>query len=138
MILGRGLTQGVDVWLNTPRRPHEASGTSGMKALMNGALNCSVMDGWWDEAFAPDLGWAIEGTSGSSDEEVDLRDHATIIQLLEGEIVPLFADRCSYGVPREWVRRMRAAMMRHGASFSADRMVREYARCYGGIIAPRG
>ncbi len=121
------LVQGVDLWLNTPRRPWEASGTSGMKVLVNGGLNLSELDGWWAEAYAPELGWAIgDGQEHDADPAWDERDAEQLYSLLEQEIVPLFYRRDPSGVPAEWVERMRASMSRLTPQFSANRVVREY------------
>jgi starch phosphorylase len=125
MVLAQHLAGGVDVWLNNPRRPAEACGTSGMKMLVNGGLNCSSLDGWWDEAFSPEVGWAI-GDAAEHGPEDDGRDAEALYRLLEGEIVPEFYDRDAEGVPRAWIRRVRASMARLTARFSSDRMVQEY------------
>jgi starch phosphorylase len=134
MVVGRYLVQGVDVWLNTPRRPHEASGTSGMKATANGALNVSVLDGWWDEGYTPETGWAIGHREEYGQDESDYQDTVesnAIYDLLEKEIVPLFYERGRDGLPRGWIARMKAAMRDHAAIFNTNRMVREYfERCY--------
>ena len=111
--------QGVDVWINTPRRPWEACGTSGMKVLVNGGLNLSERDGWWAEAYAPDVGW---GLSGSSDED----EARLLYETLEHKVVPEFYDRDSRGIPRRWLARIRASMSRLAPQFSANRMLREY------------
>ncbi|HVY41332.1 MAG TPA: alpha-glucan family phosphorylase [Polyangia bacterium] len=121
--LAQELVQGVDVWINTPRRPWEACGTSGMKVLVNGGLNLSALDGWWIEAYAPDLGWAIGDARGPSD---DARDAAELVRLLEQEIAPLFYDRDGDGLPRAWLARVRASMSRLTPRFSANRMMRDY------------
>ena len=127
MNVARYLVQGVDVWLNTPRRPQEASGTSGMKAAANGALNCSVLDGWWVEGYAPERGWAIGGLDvPESDEETDESDCEALFNLLEQEIVPLFYERDRLGLPREWVARMKSSMRALGSYFNTHRMVQEY------------
>ena len=123
----RVLVQGVDVWLNTPRRPMEASGTSGMKAAMNGALNLSVLDGWWAEGYAPEVGWAIGDHEVLPDEEAqDAADAEALYRLLEEEVVPRFHDRDGGGLPRAWIGMMRAAAADARSRFSTHRMVREY------------
>lgn len=128
MRVGRQLVQGVDVWLNTPRRPLEASGTSGMKAGMNGALNCSIADGWWPEGHSGQNGWVIAGKDCGGDEAAqDREDALALYQLLELEVVPAFHDRGGNGLPRAWVRRMKEAIATIAPRFSSDRMVREYA-----------
>jgi starch phosphorylase len=124
--LAQELVQGVDVWINTPRRPWEACGTSGMKVLVNGGLNCSVRDGWWDEAYEPDLGWSIDH-DGGSEADVDAAEAARTYELLERRIAPEFYDRDETGVPRAWVARIRRSMSALTATFGAARMAREYA-----------
>jgi starch phosphorylase len=121
--LAEELVRGVDVWLNTPRRPWEACGTSGMKVLVNGGLNLSELDGWWAEAYSPELGWALGDDSG---EVSDAADAAQLYRLLETEIVPEFYERDERGVPRKWVKRVSASMARLAPAFSANRMLREY------------
>jgi len=118
MLLARALVRGCDVWLNTPRRPLEASGTSGMKAAVNGVLNLSVLDGWWAEAYAPELGWAIEGTSDDADRE-------QLYRLLEEEVVPVYTERRD-----EWVEMMKASIAQLAPRFSMHRAVIEYAERY--------
>ncbi|HGX91962.1 MAG TPA: alpha-glucan family phosphorylase, partial [Candidatus Tenderia sp.] len=125
------LTQGVDVWINTPRRPWEASGTSGMKVLVNGGLNLSELDGWWAEAYAPELGWAL----GDGQEHADIAawDEAEAEQLyrvLEEEVVPCFYQRDENGIPLDWVSRMRESMARLTTRYSSNRMMREYTENY--------
>lgn len=125
--LARTLCQGADVWLNTPRRPMEASGTSGMKAALNGALNCSILDGWWDEMFDGDNGWAI--TSAEVYDDVARRDEIeaeSLFQILERQIVPLFYERPGGRVPREWLRRVKISLSSLGPQVLASRMVRDY------------
>ncbi len=127
IVVARYLVQGVDVWLNNPRRPLEASGTSGMKAAANGALNCSTLDGWWCEGYDGQNGWAIgrgeEYTDLAYQDEVESR---SLYDLLERQIMPLFYDRGSDGLPREWLRRMKRAIAVSCGVFSTNRMVREY------------
>ena len=117
--LAEELTQGVDVWINTPRRPWEACGTSGMKVLVNGGLNLSERDGWWAEADAPDVGWGLSGPSDS--------DEALLLyETLEQQVLPEFYDRDARGIPRKWLARIRASMSRLAPRFSANRMLQEY------------
>ncbi|MCB9742876.1 MAG: alpha-glucan family phosphorylase [Alphaproteobacteria bacterium] len=124
---GRLLTQGTDVWLNNPRRPREASGTSGMKAAMNGSLNASVLDGWWPEAYDGVNGWAIgEPRSYPNEEAQDAADAEALYRLLEEEIVPEFYDRDKDGVPRAWVRRMKRSIATCTPVFNTHRMVADY------------
>ena len=124
--LAQELVQGVDVWLNTPRRPWEASGTSGMKILANGGLNLSELDGWWAEAYTPEVGWALGDGREHPEPEWDAIEATQLYQLLETEIAPLFYDRDATGIPRAWVSRMRASMARLAPQFSTNRMTREY------------
>ncbi len=126
MHVARYLTQGVDVWLNTPKRPREASGTSGMKASLNGAPNLSVLDGWWEEGYNGANGWAINGAQFSSLAEQDAHDANAIYRLLEEDIVPLYYDRDHDDVPRGWVDVMREAIRSNAPQFSMRRMVKEY------------
>jgi glycogen phosphorylase len=129
--LARHLVSGVDVWLNTPRRPLEASGTSGMKAGMNGVLNASILDGWWPEGHAPELGWAIgEGFEAESEDEQDAHDRESLYRLLEQEIVPAYYERGPDGLPERWLAMMRASIVGVGARFNTHRMVAEYAERY--------
>jgi starch phosphorylase len=128
MHVARYLVQGADVWLNVPRRPLEASGTSGMKAAVNGALNLSVLDGWWAEGYAPDCGWAIgSGEQYDDPEENDAVEAEALYTLLEREVIPAFYARDSSGRPREWTAMMTASIGRLGGRFNTGRMVREYA-----------
>jgi starch phosphorylase len=130
--VARYLVQGVDVWLNTPRRPLEASGTSGMKAAANGTLNVSVLDGWWCEGYALDTGWAIgSGEVYQDPEEQDQVECEALFSLLEQEIVPLFYTRDKGGLPRGWISLMKSSIRKLGAGFNSHRMVREYTElCY--------
>jgi glycogen phosphorylase len=126
-LMAEHLVQGVDVWVNTPRRPWEASGTSGMKVLVNGGLNLSELDGWWAEAYSPEVGWAIgDGREHGDDPSWDATEAETLYALLEREVVPQFYARDERGIPRGWVARMRASMARLTPSFSANRAVRQY------------
>jgi starch phosphorylase len=128
MTMARYLTSGSDVWLNTPRRPLEASGTSGMKAGVNGVLNCSILDGWWAEAYNPEIGWAIGAGEEYEDEELqDQVESEALYDLLEHEIVPLFYSRGRDSLPREWIKRMKASMCCIGQKFSTYRMLMEYS-----------
>ena len=125
--LARSLLQGVDIWLNTPRRPQEASGTSGMKAALNGVLNVSILDGWWAEGYAPEAGWAIGGSYVDPHEaEQDARDAAELYRILEEEVLPAYYRRGEDGLPADWLRKMKASIARFGAMFNAKRMVVEY------------
>ena len=127
MRVGRYLVQGVDVWLNNPRRPLEASGTSGMKAAQNGVPNVSVLDGWWDEGFADDNGWAIGGRETNPDESAqDWADSQDLYRILEEEILPRYYARDGNGIPPEWLAVMRRAMATSLWQFSTTRMLREY------------
>ncbi|MEC8507637.1 MAG: alpha-glucan family phosphorylase, partial [Planctomycetota bacterium] len=128
----RHLIQGVDVWLNNPRRPLEASGTSGQKVILNGGLNCSILDGWWAEAHDGSNGFAIgHGTSHVSDEITDARDGQFLYETLENQVVPLFYRRDVDGLPREWIRMMMNSIAGLAWRFSSDRMVMDYTRtCY--------
>jgi starch phosphorylase len=127
MQLTERLVQGVDVWLNTPRRPWEACGTSGMKVLVNGGLNLSELDGWWAEAYVPDLGWALgDGQEHGADPSWDAAEAEALYERLEREVIPEFYTRTEKGIPTAWVARMRESMARLTPRFSADRAVREY------------
>lgn len=139
MALGRLLTQGADVWLNTPLRPHEASGTSGMKTLTNGGLNCSILDGWWDEAYEPGVGWAISSRAEYvSREHQDQMDNLALMQLLEQEIIPMYYDINDKGIPIDWVAMMKNALMKLAPVFTTQRMVDEYHRSMYLPTAKRG
>jgi starch phosphorylase len=127
--VARYLVQGVDVWMNNPRRPMEASGTSGMKAAANGALNLSILDGWWCEGYAnaPDSGWAIgSGETYADPEEQDRIEGQALYNILEQEVVPLYYDRDKGGMPRRWIDMMRASIQKLGAFFNTHRMLTEY------------
>ncbi|HVT89078.1 MAG TPA: alpha-glucan family phosphorylase [Tepidisphaeraceae bacterium] len=128
MNVARNLVQGVDVWLNTPRRPYEASGTSGMKAAVNGVLNCSILDGWWVEGYAPDVGWAIgHGEIYPDANYQDQLEGQALYDLLEKQIIPLFYNRSVDNLPREWILRMKNSLRKLAPVFNTNRMVREYA-----------
>jgi glycogen phosphorylase len=128
MHLGRSLTSGVDVWLNNPLRPQEASGTSGMKPPLHGALNCSILDGWWPEAFKERKnGWQIGGQEFKSREKQDRYDADSLYDVLENEIVPLFYTRDANGLPKRWVAMMKNSLATVPATFNTHRMVGEYA-----------
>jgi starch phosphorylase len=125
--IARAMTQGCDVWLNTPRRPQEACGTSGMKAALNGGLNCSILDGWWDEWFDGTNGWAISSVEGDTDlARRDLIEANSLFDLLERQIVPLFYQHTEGPVPRRWVARMKQDLLSLGPKVTASRMVRDY------------
>ncbi len=127
MRMAEQLVQGVDVWLNTPRRPWEACGTSGMKVLVNGGLNLSELDGWWAEAYTPEVGWALgDGSEHGDDPAWDAAEAEQLYTLLEQEVIPEFYDRDENGVPSGWIHRMRESMARLTPAFSATRCVREY------------
>ena len=127
MMLARRLVQGVDVWLNTPRRPMEASGTSGMKAGLNGVLNCSILDGWWAEAYTPALGFAIgDHDVRATEEEQDLADAEALFALLEQQVLPAYYERDERDLPTRWIEMMRHSIARVGTQFSTNRMVAEY------------
>ncbi len=130
MNVARYLVQGVDVWLNTPRRGMEASGTSGMKAALNGVLNCSILDGWWDEAWQKDLGWAIgRGETYANYDYQDQVESQALYDLLEKHVIPMFYDR-EEGLPREWVRWIKNDLRTLAPMFNTNRMVQEYAEKY--------
>ncbi len=127
MFLTERLVQGVDVWINTPRRPWEACGTSGMKVLVNGGINLSELDGWWAEAYTPDVGWALgDGKEHGDDPAWDAAEADALYGLLEREVVPEFYTRDANGIPTAWVKRMRESMARLTPAFSASRAVQEY------------
>lgn len=127
----RHLVQGVDLWLNTPSQGYEACGTSGMKVALNGGLNLSILDGWWPEGYDGTNGFAIGGSRNENNDIRDAHDRQAIFKALEEEIIPLYYKQDAYGLPRDWVRRMKQAMCTLGWRFSADRMVKDYTmHCY--------
>ncbi|MBN1396609.1 MAG: alpha-glucan family phosphorylase [Bacteroidetes bacterium] len=129
--VARYLISGVDVWLNNPRRPLEASGTSGMKVTIHGGLNLSIMDGWWREAYNEENGWKIGDDSNDADLETqDERDFGSLVQLITESVVPEFYDRDGQDIPRKWLKRVRNAMQTLISQFSTDRMVGEYVQKY--------
>lgn len=131
MFITGQLVQGVDVWINTPRRPWEACGTSGMKVLVNGGINLSELDGWWDEAYTPEVGWALgDGREYSNDPAWDAAEADALYTQLEQKVIPEFYDRDQNGIPTDWVRRIRESMARLTPRFSANRSVREYTEKY--------
>ncbi|MBF8262870.1 MAG: starch phosphorylase [Parachlamydiales bacterium] len=131
MLLTEHLVQGVDLWINTPRRPWEASGTSGMKALVNGTLNCSELDGWWAEAYSPEVGWAIgDGQEHNGDPVWDAREAYELYDLLDQQIIPAFYERNSSGMPEGWIARIRESMAQLTPRFSSTRSVSEYTTKY--------
>lgn len=131
MLLTERLVSGVDVWINTPRRPWEACGTSGMKVLVNGGLNLSELDGWWAEAYAPEVGWAIGDAQEHAEEGAwDAAEAAQLYEVLEQQVVPEFYERNDEGIPEAWVAKMRESMGRLTPQFSASRAVREYTERY--------
>src|SRR6185369_10422795 len=139
MNIARYLVQGVDVWLNTPRRGMEASGTSGMKAAVNGVPNCSILDGWWVEGYEPDLGWAIgRGESYTDGNLQDSIESQALYDILEKQIVPQFYKRGVDNMPREWIGRMKNCMRKLAPVFNTNRMVRDYAEKFYIPAAARG
>jgi starch phosphorylase len=127
MNLARYLVQGVDVWMNTPRRPLEASGTSGMKAALNGVLNFSVLDGWWREAYNSHNGWAIgEDKEHESNDAQDEKDAESLYHTLEHEIIPLYYDRDAKEVPHKWIVHIKESLKTNIPQYSTRRMVKEY------------
>jgi starch phosphorylase len=144
LVVARYLVQGVDVWLNTPRRGMEASGTSGMKVVPNGGLNLSILDGWWSEGYRPEAGWAIgKGEDYSDHEYQDSVESSALYDLLESDVVPVFYGRAADGLPRAWIARMKRSMRLLTPAFSTNRMLWEYAEryyvpaahCYGRLAA---
>jgi starch phosphorylase len=145
MRIARMLVQGVDVWLNNPRRPHEASGTSGMKAPINGGINFSIADGWWCEVTNPDAGWTIgNGVELDNPDAQDAHDSASLYDILENKIAPIYYKRAADGLPHDWIKLMKASMATVVPRFSTARMVRDYteaaylpaAKRAGLVLAP--
>jgi glycogen phosphorylase len=131
MALAADLVQGIDLWINTPRRPWEACGTSGMKVLVNGGLNLSELDGWWSEAYSPEVGWALgDGKEHNADPAWDRKEAEELYTLLEQQVIPAFYKRDEQGIPTQWVARMRESMTGLTARFSSNRMLREYTENY--------
>ncbi len=126
MTLARRLVQGVDVWLNTPQRPLEASGTSGMKAALNGVLNCSILDGWWAEAYSPACGFAIGGPEAEGDHQQDETDAEALYAVLEEQVLPAYYERDEAGLPQRWIALMRESIAELGPRFGTARMAAEY------------
>jgi starch phosphorylase len=134
MEIARYLVSGCDVWVNLPRPPLEASGTSGMKSALNGGIQLSVLDGWWAEAYDGSNGWAIDGEPEADDEALDDRHSKALLDLIEHEILPLFHERDAQGVPRRWMQRIKASLRTAGTRFTARRMLDDYT---AQIYAPR-
>jgi len=129
--VARHLVQGVDVWLNTPRRPLEACGSSGQKVLFNGGLNLSILDGWWAEAYDGENGFAVgDGGEHVDSGRQDDMDKAALFEVLERDVIPMFYDRDEDGLPRKWIRRQKRAITSLAWKFNARRMVLDYARNY--------
>ncbi|HET9234129.1 MAG TPA: alpha-glucan family phosphorylase, partial [Candidatus Eisenbacteria bacterium] len=133
--MARLLVQGVDVWLNTPRRPQEASGTSGMKAAINGVPNLSILGGWWAEAYRPEVGWAIgNGESDPDHGAQDEREARALYEILENGVIPTYYDRGPDGIPERWTLIMRDSLRFLAPVYNTHRMVREYTERY--YLAP--
>jgi starch phosphorylase len=131
MLLAKKLVQGIDLWTNTPRRPWEACGTSGMKVLSNGSLNLSELDGWWSEAYSPEVGWAMgDGAQHGNDSAWDVKEANDLYTLLEEQVVPDFYNRSETDVPTHWIARVRESMARLTPEFSASRTIRDYTEEY--------
>jgi glycogen phosphorylase len=129
--VARHLVSGVDVWLNNPRRPLEASGTSGMKVTIHGGLNLSIMDGWWREGYNDENGWKIGDDQNESDLDTqDERDFESLIHVLSESVIPEFYSRDKHNIPQAWLHRIRNAMQTLLSQFSTDRMVGEYVKKY--------
>src|SRR5260370_7155038 len=137
VLMAEQLVQGVDLWVNTPRRPWEASGTSGMKVLVNGGLNLSELDGWWAEAYSPEVGWALGDMREHGDDPAwDASEAEALYGLFEREVVPEFYKRDDRGIPRGWVTRMRESMSRLTPLFSSNRVVPQYTQKHYLFPAP--
>ncbi len=131
LLLAERLVRGMDLWINTPRRPWEACGTSGMKVLVNGGLNLSELDGWWAEAYSADVGWSLgDGKFHGNDPAWDAAEAEQLYSVLEGDVIPTFYDRNETGIPIAWVSKIRESMARLTPQFSANRAVREYTERY--------
>ena len=131
LTVAKNLIQGVDLWINTPRRPWETSGTSGMKVLVNGGLNLSELDGWWAEAYRPDLGWKLgDGQEHDCDPQHDIDEAIELYELLEQQVIPEFYERDEHGIPSAWVNKMRKSMARLTPTYSTNRMVQAYYQNY--------
>ncbi len=131
VLLTKHMVQGTDVWINTPRRPWEASGTSGMKVLVNGGINLSELDGWWAEAYTSEVGWALgDGNEHGEDPAWDAREAEDLYELLEKQVIPEFYSRNEKDIPEKWINRMRKSMAQLTPRFSANRVVREYTENY--------
>ena len=132
MHVGRQLVQGVDAWLNTPRRPLEACGTSGQKCILNGVLNCSILDGWWAEAYDGGNGFAVGSDGVHADSDIqDERDAVALFETLERQVIPLYYERDNLGIPRGWIGRVKRAIRTLAWRYNADRMVMDYVKeCY--------
>jgi starch phosphorylase len=131
LLMASYLVEGVDLWINTPRRPWEACGTSGMKVLVNGGLNLSELDGWWAEAWHEDVGWALgDGREHDSDPRWDLHEATGLYTILEEQVIPEFYRRNAHGIPEDWINRMRRSMAQLTPVYSSNRMVREYVEDY--------
>jgi starch phosphorylase len=131
LLVAERLVQGADLWINTPRRPWEACGTSGMKILVNGGLNLSELDGWWAEAYSPEVGWPLgDGHEHGEDPGWDAAEADTLYAILEQQVIPEFYARDHHGIPAQWVSKMRESMVRLAPRFSANRTLREYTDGY--------
>jgi starch phosphorylase len=129
--VARYLVQGVDLWVNTPKRPHEASGTSGMKVVANGGLNLSILDGWWCEGYDGNNGWAIGAGEEYEDQNYqDEIESKALFDVLENDVIPLYYNLSSDGLPRQWIRRIKNSMMKLAPVFNTNRMVQEYTDKY--------